>query len=204
MNKIIIMHPCILTWSGLYQLFRQKLPGVDIVRAQSVYGIACRDDLHTVDLIVSELYGLNENISMGAKMLSFIQATRKANPLLIATDVPARQVLHGLGSIPGASCISLSEDIHDLVNQIELVLAGNVVISPSLCSEQAIGRFNGAVRQFSRSEMKVYNLLQEGLSITQIAKKTSRSIKTVSAHKRNMMEKLGVDSDVEFYACFNQ
>lgn len=204
MKKIMIMHPCILTWNGLYQLFRRKLPGVDIIPVHSVYDMAFNDDLPQVDLIVSELYGLNENISMGVKLLSFTQSVRQNKPLLVMTDVPGKQVLDCLGDLPGVSFISLSEDIRQLVNQVGQVLAGNIVISPSLRREQETNLFNGDARAFSRSEIKVYSLLQEGFSITQIAKKTSRSVKTVSAHKRNMMGKLGIENEVELYACFNQ
>ncbi len=204
MNKVMIMHPCILTYGGLYQLFRRKLPEVDIVRAASVYDMAFYEELYDVDLIVSELYGLNENINMGAKLLSFVQSIREDKPLLIMTDVPGEKALNCLNLIPAASFISLSEDFRQLINQVDQVLAGNVVISPSLFSGQDTRVFNAEARSFSRAETKVYKLLQEGFSITQIAKKTSRSVKTVSAHKRNMMEKLGVNSEVELYACFNQ
>lgn len=204
MKKIMIMHPCIVTWHGLYQLFRRKRPDAEIVPAHSIYDLVFNDDLAEADLIVSELYGLNENITMGAKLLSFVQTIRQDKPLLIMTDVPGKQVLDCLGYLPGTSYIALSEDIRQLVNQVDRVLAGNVVISPSLCSEREISLPNVDVRPFSRSEIKVYSLLQEGFSITQIAKKISRSVKTVSAHKRNMMGKLGIDSEVELYACFNQ
>ncbi|WP_154667015.1 LuxR C-terminal-related transcriptional regulator [Chania multitudinisentens] len=204
MKKIMIMHPCILTWSGLYQLFRQKLPGVDIVQAHSVYDVAFSDDLYNIDLIVSELYGLNENIRLGVKLLSFAQASREDKPLLIMTDVPGKQVAKCLGHLPEASFIALSEDIPQLANQVDLVLAGNVVTSPCLCTAQGVSVFNTDVKPFSDSEIKVYHLLQEGFSITQIAKKISRSVKTVSSHKRSMMGKLGIDSEVELYACFNK
>lgn len=204
MKKIIIMHPCIVTWHGLYQLFKRKQPDAEIVPAHSIYDLVFNDDLCDVDLIVSELYGLNENITMGAKLLSFVQSVRQEKPLLIMTDVPGNQVLDCLGYLPGASYIALSEDIRQLVNQVDRVLAGNIVISPSLRSEQEFSLYNADARSFSRSEIKVYSLLQEGFSITQIAKKISRSVKTVSAHKRNMMGKLGIESEVDLYACFNQ
>ncbi|CAM4261793.1 helix-turn-helix domain-containing protein [Serratia silvae] len=204
MKKIMIMHPCIVTWHGLYQLFRRKLPDAEIVPAHSIYDLVFNDDLSDVDLIVSELYGLNENITMGVKLLSFVQSVRQDKPLLIMTDVPGQQVLDYPGYLPGASYIALSEDIRQLVNQVDRVLAGNIVISPSLRREQEIRLFNVDARPFSRSEIKVYSLLQEGFSISQIAKKISRSVKTVSAHKRNMMGKLGIESEVELYACFNQ
>lgn len=136
MKKIMIMHPCIVTWHGLYQLFRRKLPDAEIVPAHSIYDLVFNDDLSDADLIVSELYGLNENITMGAKLLSFVQSVRQGKPLLIMTDVPGKQVLDCLEYLPGVSYIALSEDIRQLVNQIDRVLAGNVVISPSLLSEQ--------------------------------------------------------------------
>lgn len=203
-NKIMIMHPCIITRHGLYRLFKKKLPGVEIVYVDSVYDMAFSPKLYDIDLIVSELYGLNENINVGVRLLSFIQSVRKDKPLLIMSDVPGKQMLNYLDYIPVASFISLSEDLRQLIRHINQVLAGEVVISSALFTAQDADAVNVSTRPLSDAETRVYNLLQAGLNITQIAQKTSRSIKTVSAHKRNMMGKLGVNNEVEFYACFNQ
>jgi two-component system capsular synthesis response regulator RcsB len=203
-EKVMIMQPSILICEGLHHLFKQKLPEVDIVRRASVYDMAFYDELYNVDLVVSELYGLNEDINIGTKLLSFIQSLRDDKPLLIMTDIPGRIALNYLDFIPEASFISLSEDIHQLTTLVDQVLAGKVIISPSLFNEKEAGTLNIDVAEFSRTEKKVYNLLREGLSISQIAKNNARSVKTVSAHKRNIMEKLGVNSEVELYACFNQ
>ncbi|WP_051916890.1 MULTISPECIES: helix-turn-helix transcriptional regulator [unclassified Serratia (in: enterobacteria)] len=204
MKKIMIMHPCIVTRHGLQQLFMRKLPDAEIIPAHSIYDLLFNDDLSDVDLIVSELYGLNENITTGVKLLSFVQSIRHDRPLLIMTDEPGNQVLDCLEYLPGASCIALSEDINQLIIQIDRVLADNIVISLSLSNKQRMNLSNSDALPFSRSEIQVYTLLQKGFSITQIAKKISRSVKTVSAHKRNMMGKLGIKSEVELYACFNQ
>lgn len=203
-EKIMIMQPSILTGDGLCHLFKQKLPEVEIVHMSSVYDMAFCEELYSADLIVSDLYGLNENLDMGTKLLSFIQSLRVGKPLLIMTDIPGQIATNYLDSIPEASFISLSEDIHQLTALVDQVLAGKAVISPFLFSEQRTDILNIDIAEFSRTEKKVYNLLREGLSISQIAKKNARSIKTVSAHKRNIMEKLGVNSEVELYACFNQ
>lgn len=198
------MHSCIFTYAGLYKLFKRKLPDAEIVHTASVFEMAFHESLHDADLIVSELYGLNEDIKAGTKLLAFVQSIRGGKPLLVMTDVPGCQALGYLRMIPSASFMALSEDIRQVVNQVDQVLAGNVMISPSLFSERRADLANADVEAFSPAEIKVYNLLQQGLSVTQIAEKISRSIKTVSAHKRNMMGKLGVNSEVELYACFNQ
>ncbi|MCO7511920.1 LuxR C-terminal-related transcriptional regulator [Serratia fonticola] len=49
-------------------------------------------------------------------------------------------------------------------------------------------------------EREVLHLLFDGFSLTEVAKRLKRNIKTVSAHKRNSMQKLGVYDDAELFA----
>ncbi|WP_260515796.1 response regulator transcription factor [Serratia fonticola] len=51
----------------------------------------------------------------------------------------------------------------------------------------------------TRSERNVLIHLFSGLSLTEIAKLFNRSIKTISAHKCNIMRKLGVHCDAELF-----
>ncbi len=48
----------------------------------------------------------------------------------------------------------------------------------------------------SPKESEVLRLFAEGFSVTEIAKKLNRSIKTISSQKKSAMMKLGVDNDI--------
>lgn len=54
-------------------------------------------------------------------------------------------------------------------------------------------------KALSLSEKVITTLYVQGLSIPGIAVKLNKSIKTVSAHKRSAMKKLGVASNMEFF-----
>jgi len=58
--------------------------------------------------------------------------------------------------------------------------------------------------QLSDREMEVARLFVKGMSVTEIAQYTHRSIKTISTQKKKAMIKLGAANDVELINVFNQ
>lgn len=59
----------------------------------------------------------------------------------------------------------------------------------------AIGR-----HELTRNEREVLDLLLEGFTLSEIALRRHRSIKTVSTQKIAALRKLGLRSDIEVYA----
>jgi two-component system capsular synthesis response regulator RcsB len=53
--------------------------------------------------------------------------------------------------------------------------------------------------RLSRSEIEVLRLFSRGMTVTQIAEHTGRSIKTISCHKCNAMKKLGIERGSNLY-----
>lgn len=58
----------------------------------------------------------------------------------------------------------------------------------------------GSGRALSRREAEVLRLFVSGLTVTEIARRLNRSVKTVSHQKMGAMAKLGLRSDLELYA----
>ena len=52
----------------------------------------------------------------------------------------------------------------------------------------------------SRRETEVLRLFASGLTVSEIARRLSRSVKTISRQKMDAMAKLGLHSDLEVYA----
>ncbi|WP_222864792.1 LuxR C-terminal-related transcriptional regulator, partial [Serratia marcescens] len=48
-------------------------------------------------------------------------------------------------------------------------------------------------------EQTVIEYIHAGMTVSQIAQKLSRSVKTISAQKRNAMRKMGVDRDSDLF-----
>ncbi|WDG77622.1 response regulator transcription factor [Pseudomonas chlororaphis] len=97
-----------------------------------------------------------------------------------------------------------SEEFSKLPNVIRRVLGGEKYLDPST-SSLLIGQLvNGASSSqplapatLSMRETEVARLLTKGMSVTEIAQYTNRSIKTISAQKKRVMIKLGANNDIE-------
>src|SRR5256885_13103457 len=71
--------------------------------------------------------------------------------------------------------------------------------SSDVCSSD-LGEWLGAVRtsiELSKREEEVLLLFISGMTVSEIAKKLYRSIKTVSTHKVAVMNKLGIRKDID-------
>lgn len=72
-------------------------------------------------------------------------------------------------------------------------MVSNDLSSPTLTTVKLTARELEVVRMFAR-----------GMSVTEIAQHTDRSIKTISSQKQKAMHKLGAGNDVELARAFNQ
>ncbi len=54
--------------------------------------------------------------------------------------------------------------------------------------------------ELSRNEREVLDLLLSGLTVSEIAQRRHRSVKTISTQKVAVLRKLGLRNDAEFYA----
>lgn len=80
-----------------------------------------------------------------------------------------------------------------LVGAIRKIAAGGVHISEAA----AAGLLSVSSEQLSDRELEVLRLLASGLGPTEVADKLRLSVKTVSTHKTNIQQKLGVSSTAE-------
>ncbi|HVZ43710.1 MAG TPA: response regulator transcription factor [Ramlibacter sp.] len=89
---------------------------------------------------------------------------------------------------------------------IRKIAAGGAYISTEVAEQLALGAMPGSEavphEALSDREFQVFRMLVKGTSVTDIASELHLSVKTVSTHKSNLMQKLGVDnqSDLVRYA----
>ncbi len=88
-----------------------------------------------------------------------------------------------------------------LVQAIRKVAAGGAFISAEVAEQLAQGAMPGgqaaAHESLSGREFEVFRLLVAGVSVTDIAGRLNLSVKTVSTHKANLMQKLGLTNQSE-------
>lgn len=89
-----------------------------------------------------------------------------------------------------------------LVLAINKIAAGGAFVTPEVAEQLALGAMPGAQAPaahaaLSDREFEVFKLLVAGVSVTDIAGKLNLSVKTVSTHKANLMQKMGLSNQTE-------
>ena len=88
-----------------------------------------------------------------------------------------------------------------LVQGITKVAAGGAFISADVAEQLALGAMPGSRslphESLSPREFEVLGLLVDGVSVTDIATRLCLSVKTISTHKANLMQKMGLNNQSE-------
>jgi DNA-binding NarL/FixJ family response regulator len=103
----------------------------------------------------------------------------------------------------GASGYLTKESAPDqLVQALRKIAAGGAYISAEVAEQLALGAMPGGPakpshEQLTDREFEVFRLLAAGVSVTAIAGRLTLSVKTVSTHKANLMQKMGLHNQSE-------
>ncbi|MGN6479172.1 response regulator [Luteibacter sp.] len=92
--------------------------------------------------------------------------------------------------------VAKSQDPDDVIRAIDAAMTGRIYVPPAL--ERVLE--DGTDPKLSPKETDVIHCLLKGMTVTQIADKFGRSLKTISAQKSSAFRKLGLDNDNQLYA----
>jgi DNA-binding NarL/FixJ family response regulator len=89
-----------------------------------------------------------------------------------------------------------------LVQALRKIAAGGAYISAEVAEQLALGAMPGGPtaaphEKLSDREFEVLRLIVEGVTVTEIAGRLHLSVKTVSTHKANLMQKMGLQNQSE-------
>ena len=73
------------------------------------------------------------------------------------------------------------------------------LMPPSLSASEASRADRKAVQALSAREVEVMRLLAQGLTVSEVARITHRSVKTISLQKHSAMAKLGIANDQQLF-----
>ena len=174
-----------------------------ILLAQSDIGIVAEaQDGHEVMKRVRELDFdvLVLDMSMpgksGVELIKQVKAERPKLRILVLTMHEEHQ--YAVRAIrAGASGYLTKESASaQLVSALRKVAAGGAYISAEVAEQLALNAMPGAQgaphEALSDREFQVFRLIAEGKSVSDIAERLNLSVKTVSTHKANLMQKMGV------------
>lgn len=120
---------------------------------------------------------------------------------VLYTDIKNKNVLQYLSYIQVDAILSRNDCLNNLQKNIFEIVKNNFFCS-NHCIEMLTKNtpgLNSTNRVMTNNEIEVLDKFSLGNSVSEIAAKSQRSIKTVSNHKRNAMSKLGIETDSELH-----
>ena len=146
----------------------------------------------------------------GIELIKQVRAEKPKLRILILSMHEERQ--YAIRAIrAGASGYLTKESAsRQLVEAIRKVAGGGAFISAEVAEQLALGAMPGAQgmphEALSDREFQVFRMIAEGKSVTDIAERLHLSVKTVSAHKSNILQKMNMTGAAELirYAISNR
>ena len=140
----------------------------------------------------------------GRSGMELIKLVHTEKPLLRILVLSMHQELqYAVRAIKaGASGYLTKESAPDLLEHaLRRVAAGGAFISADVAQQLALGAMPGssavAHEALSDREFEVFRLLAAGVSVTDIGTQLMLSVKTISTHKANLMQKMGLTNPSE-------
>lgn len=137
----------------------------------------------------------------GMELIKLVKAERpKLRILVLSMHQETQYAVRAIKS--GASGYLTKESAPgELVQAIRKIAAGGAYVSAEVAEQLALGAMPGSDRPphsaLTDREFEVFRRLVAGSSVTEIAAALNLSVKTVSTHKANLMQKLGVSNQAD-------
>jgi DNA-binding NarL/FixJ family response regulator len=137
----------------------------------------------------------------GMELIKLVHAEKpKLRILVLSMHQELQYAVRAIKS--GASGYLTKESAPSLLEQaIRKLAGGGAFISAEVAEQLALGAMPGGEglphETLSNREFEVFRLLVAGVSVTDIAERLKLSVKTVSSHKANLMQKMGLHNQSE-------
>ncbi|RMH82368.1 DNA-binding response regulator [Pseudomonas sp. AOB-7] len=167
-----------------------------------------------VDLLILD-YVLGDNELDGLNLVRMVRRRFPELYILISSSAEKPSVVNLTLNAGANGFIGKSEDVELLLEAVRKVAAGKSYISPMLAYELdrdlSVNRAGVEIVEaqgaevllkdpaLSPKEQEVLRCCLDGMSVSQIARKFSKSMKTISGQKQSAFRKLGVRTDAELF-----
>lgn len=193
-------HPIIV--AGVRMLLEDRTDVEVIAEADSADSLLATLRVTPCDLLITDFSMPGGEAADGLGLLQRIRREHPSLPVIVLTMI---------GNV-GVHGTILESGVHGLVDKasgmaeislaIQAVSQGRTYISASFRQGLLQSDFDsraGASARLSPREIEVIRLFSSGLSVTDIADRLARSVKTVSRQKADAMAKLGLKNDLDIY-----
>ncbi|WP_266170456.1 response regulator transcription factor [Dyella subtropica] len=155
------------------------------------------------DVIITDFTMPGSRHGDGLPLIAMLASRFPGIPVIVQTMVNNVGVLRSALQQGAAGLADKRSPMTELVQAVRAVAAKKTFISASFRERFELTEHAdpiGGASLPSPREMEVFRLYVGGLSVSQIAGRLSRSVKTVSTQKRQAMRKLGLEHDRDMVA----
>jgi DNA-binding NarL/FixJ family response regulator len=131
----------------------------------------------------------------GVALIRLLRASHPAMRLLVVSAHGSSLVIRSLLQAGAHGFVAKSQDPDEVIRAIDAVMTGREYLPPGMITQLA----TSLMPALSPREFDVVRCVLQGLTVTQIASKYSRSLKTVSTQKTAAYRKLNIRTDNELH-----
>lgn len=190
-------HPLVLTALG--QILGD-LPAIDLIgRTSTISGLRELLTRNTCDVLIADYSLPREDAADGLTLMKWIQRQYPCMKIIVFTMQDNAAIIRIIVENGVAAVVSKRDPLNHIAIALERVGGGLDYQSPTI--QALLGESRHTVRggSLSDKELEVLRLFAAGMSMTEVAVKINRTVKTASAHKISAMRKIGVRNDSELY-----
>ncbi|EFE93757.1 DNA-binding transcriptional activator EvgA [Serratia odorifera] len=187
-GNFIFYDPVSWVHEGLMVLLQPSIIG--LYQAVAFNQITAALEMQPRQTVIMELYGVNERVIDGVRFILEAKNLWPETAWVVFTDIENYSVLHLLASIPQIALVSKRDGMALLLTGIESARAGQGYQSPCIAQTLLRHPCPAPVKGLSGSEWRIMAMMVAGLTPQRIAISTRLAYKTVSSHKRNILNKL--------------
>lgn len=190
-------HPAVL--AGIESVLEDKHEIEIVGRAKNSTEIISFLRSNECDVLVTDYSMPGGTYGDGLVMLNVIRKRFPGVKIVMLTMIENIGIIKSLTNQGIYRIVHKTDSLGSLLPAIYAAYTDGQFISPS-ARKLLGGEWLGAVRttiELSKREEEVLLLFISGLTVSEIAKKLYRSIKTVSTHKVAVMNKLGIHKDID-------
>ena len=193
MIRLVLADDHAILREGLMQLLRGQEDFEIVAEARDGHEVVKRVREIEFDVLVLDMSMPGRS---GVELIRQVKAEKPRLRILVLTMHEEHQ--YAVRAIrAGASGYLTKEGAYaQLVSAIRKVAGGGAYISAEVAEQLALNAMPGAQaaphETLSDREFQVFRLIAEGKSMSEIAERLKLSVKTVSTHKANLLQKMGI------------
>ena len=184
--------------------------------------IALKNKTCTADILLMD-YSLGPSEIDGINLIKLLLTRHPGMKILVLSASHNKATVNMVMHAGAHGFVGKDEDIADLVRAIRSVASGRTHIKEQLFTETGhnLPQINTAAatsgeehvsgeslllnrQELSPREYEVLRCYLDGMSVTEIAEKFMRSVKTISTQKQSAYRKLGIHTDAELFKIRHQ